>query len=97
MSEYIDLRGLKESALEELKTALKERWYSDVEEGIFELSDSWVPIYYGDLLQVCVNSPECLEWVHESREYGDIGSIYDILKVNIYWEIWEHLQDSLVD
>jgi len=88
----MDIRQLKQDALEELQEAINGEWYTDIDEAISEIADGQVPVYYSELLDVCYHSND-LDFVDEYNQPSVIKSIYDIISWNIYNELYNYLYE----
>ena len=90
----LTLQQLKEGAKEQLQEAIAENWYAHIEDGIYEIADGFIPVYYSDMLEVLYTSND-LDFVDEHNPPSNIKSIYDIIQWNIYNELIAYLYREL--
>lgn len=85
---------LKQFAKEQLEEAITENGYDDIEDGIYELVDGLIPVYYGELLELCKSSND-LDFVDIHNPPSSIESIYDIISWNVFNELIAFLYQEL--
>ena len=91
-----ELYKMKKDALEELKESLRDYPDQDDNDRIFEIADSSVPIYTGDILQLAADN------INLAIVEPEIGPAFDgtptpvnIIAANIYEEILQELWSEL--
>ena len=91
-----ELYKMKKDALEELKESLRDYPDQDDNDRIFEIADSSIPIYTGDILQLAADN------INLAIVEPEIGPTFDgtstpvnIITANIYEEILQELWSEL--
>ena len=92
----LSLRQLKADAWEELQQAMKDEYYTDIDEAIHEIADGHIPCYYHELLEVLYSSND-LDFVDPYNPPHAIQSIYDIITWNLYNELVAYLDHMYYD
>ena len=92
----MNMHELKQEALEGLKEAIEGEYYDHIEDGITEIADGCIPVYYGELIELTQSSND-LDFVDPYNPPSNIESIYDIISWNCYNELIDYLYQELED
>ena len=89
----MNMRELKQDALESLKEAIENEYYDDIQDGIHELADGCIPVYNSDLLELCQDDL----WLGYMEDWHvrEVTDIYQLIQWNVYTELTSYLYQEL--
>ena len=82
---------LKQNAWDDLKDNIDH--YKYWEDAVSEIADSWIPVYNGQLLEMCLDDLT-LGYVDDWHG-GEVTDIYTIIQWNLYSELSNHLHEQM--
>ena len=90
----MNMYELKQEALTELKEAIEDDCYDDIQDGIHEIADGLCPIYYSDMADMMADDSEL---GFPDADYCCLAktTAFDIIAWNIYNELIQYLNENL--